>query len=399
MARAEPALLRLPGFRPLALSVLLHATGMLGEQVALGWLTLELTDSPLWVGVALGLRMAPLLVAGLPAGALADRSDRVRLLRAANLAMAAATTVLGALVALGAAALWHVLVLTFATGCGRALQQVTQQSHAHDVVGAQRLVGALAALGLASRTGGLIGAFASGALLARGGSGVTYLAVAAAYLLSAAVLRRRGATASRAAGGAARTGVAGFLAVARQHPTLPLLIGLIAAAEILGFSHQTVLPSLARDVLAVGPEGLGAMNAARQAGGILGVAAVGPLGRAYGAGAVFLGVLVAFGLAVAALGAAPGYGAVLAALVVANAAGAIADVVSQGLVQRSVPSALRGRAGGAWVVAVGIAPLGHVQIGALAAWIGVGAGLAASGLGLVALVAAALLAAPRLRRL
>jgi MFS family permease len=395
----HPALLQLPGFRALALSTLLHALGMLGEQVALGWLTLALTDSPLWVGVALGLRMVPLLLAGLPAGALADRTDRVRLLRAANLAMAAAAAALGLLTLLGAAALWHVLALTFAIGCGRALQQVAQQSLAHDVVGAQRLVDALAGVGLASRTGGLVGALAGGALLGRSGPGVTYLAVAAAYLLGGLVLPRRDATAARAVADGPRPGVAAFVAAARQHPTLPLLIGLIAAAEALGFSHQTVLPSLARDVLGVGPEGLGAMNAARQLGGVLGIAAVGPLGRAYGAGAVFRAVLVAFGLAVAALGAAPGYAAVLAVLVAANAAGAILDVFSQGLVQRSVPSALRGRAGGAWVVAVGVAPLGHVQIGALAAWIGVGAGLAASGLGLVAVVTAALLRAPRLRRL
>jgi hypothetical protein len=84
---------------------------------------------------------------------------------------------------------------------------------------------------------------------------------------------------------------------------------------------------------------------------------------------------------------------------VTNAAGAIADLLAQSLLQRSVPAHLRGRAGGAWVVAIGLAPLGQLQIGGLASLVGVSAALGASGLALVALVVATAFAYPRLRRL
>jgi len=60
---------------------------------------------------------------------------------------------------------------------------------------------------------------------------------------------------------------------------------------------------------------------------------------------------------------------------------------------------LRGRAGGAWVVAIGFAPLGQLQIGALASLFGVSAALGASGLALVALAGATALLYPRLRAL
>jgi hypothetical protein len=60
---------------------------------------------------------------------------------------------------------------------------------------------------------------------------------------------------------------------------------------------------------------------------------------------------------------------------------------------------LRGRAGGAWVLAIGLAPLGQLQIGALASLFGVSVALGASGLGLVALATAVALLVPRLRRL
>src|SRR2546423_8141551 len=78
------ALFRLPDFRRLGASVLLNSVGMMGETVVLGWLTLELTNSPLLVGVAMGMRMLPLFFVGVPAGALAHRLPRHQLLMLAR---------------------------------------------------------------------------------------------------------------------------------------------------------------------------------------------------------------------------------------------------------------------------------------------------------------------------
>ena len=66
------------------LGVFFHSLSMVGEQVVLGWFILELTDSALMVGVALGLRNLPLLLVGIPAGVVADRGDRVKLLQASG---------------------------------------------------------------------------------------------------------------------------------------------------------------------------------------------------------------------------------------------------------------------------------------------------------------------------
>ena len=175
---------------------------------------------------------------------------------------------------------------------------------------------------------------------------------------------------------------------------------LTAGAEVLGFAHQALLPSLARDVLHTGPEGLGALNAARAVGGILGLAAASVLGAAAG-GTLFLAILVTFGVSLMLLGAAPhlmGLVGVLVVLIVVNAAGALADLLAQSLLQLSVPSELRGRAGGAWVVAVGLAPLGQLQIGALASLLGVSVAFGTSGLALVILASTTGLLYPRLKR-
>jgi hypothetical protein len=244
------------------------------------------------------------------------------------------------------------------------------------------------------RVGWLVGSLGVGALIAGFGSGPAYLAVAAAYLAGA--LAMLPASASPAAAAAEPDsmweGVTAFLAAMRKDRTLLVLMLLTAAAEVLGFAHQALLPSLSRDVLHAGPEGLGVMNAARSVGGILGLVAS-MRGFARGGGALFVAVLAAFGGSLIGLGAAPylvGFAGVALIVLAANAAGALADLLAQSLLQQSVPRHLRGRAGG---------PLGQLQIGALASLFGVSAALGASGLALVALAGATALLYPRLRAL
>jgi len=177
-----------------------------------------------------------------------------------------------------------------------------------------------------------------------------------------------------------------------------MLMAMTAAGEVFGFSHQAVLPSLARDVMHVGPDGLGMMSAARQAGGIVGMLGVGRLSQLGGLTALWAGVLAVFGAGVATLGLAPGYGSVLLLLFLVNAVGATSDVLGQSLLQQAVPAALRGRASGAWVVAIGVGPAGQFQIGALVSWLGVAAALGLSGGALVVVAVSARFVIARSRR-
>lgn len=387
-----------PGARWLAAGAALQALGMFGEQVVVGWLVLELTDSTLMVGVALGLQMLPMLLLGVPAGVVADRGHRVRLIQAASLVMTLCAGALGLFISTGAIAAGPVLALAFVTGCARTLQQTARQAYAHDVAGERGMVHLLALIALASRAGGLVGAMLVGALIARAGLAAAYFAVAAAYLASAIALLPA-PDRSRARAASFGADVAGFFADVRRDRTVVSVMALTAAAEVLGFSHQALLPSLARDVLQVGPAGLGTMTGARQIGGLAGTLLAPALGSAHGHGRVFLAVLAAFGALLVALSAAPGLGAAVLVLVGISAVASISDVLSQTLIHLAMPAALRGRAGGAWVVAIGTAPLGQLQIGALASLVGVGAALGANGLALVALTAAVALLAPRLRGL
>ena len=400
----------------------LNAVGMMGENVVLGWLTLELTNSPFMVGAALGMRALPMFFVGVPAGALADQFPRHRLLLLTGIGQALIAAVLGLSVLAGIVTLAHVMLLTLAAGMLRGVEHAARQSYTHDVVGAGALVHGLAILGVALRAGWLVGSIAIGSTIAHFGSGVAYLVVALGFLggglvllpsaVRGSVTSVRGAVSGGSAGSVATArpaatgssvwnGTLEFLVTVRRDRTVLVLMVLTAGAEVLGFAHQVLLPSLARDVLHTGPEGLGVLSAARAVGGILGLVVASGRGATAG-GAGFLAVLGTFGATLIALGGAPyvvGFWGVVMVVTLVNACGALADLLAQSLLQLSVPDAQRGRAGGAWVVAIGLAPLGQLQIGALASLFGVSAALGTSGLALVALAAATLLLAPRIKRL
>jgi hypothetical protein len=375
---------------------------MMGEVVVLGWLTLTLTNSPFLVGVAMGMRMLPLFFVGVFAGALADRVPRHQLLMVTGAGQAVTATTLGLLTVLGQIRLEHILILTLLAGVLRALEHAARQSYTHDVVGGPALVAGLAILGVAMRGGWLVGSLGVGAVIAHFGSGVAYFVVAVGFLGGGLALIPASAPArgGAAPAGSLWQGAIEFLGAVRDDRTLLMLMVLTAGAEILGFAHQALLPSLARDVLHRGPEGLGALNAARSVGGILGLAAAAGRGGSSG-GAFFLAVLGTFGAGLIVLGASPhvvGFAGVFVVLTIVNAAGALADLLAQSLLQLGVPSHLRGRAGGAWVVAIGLAPIGQLQIGALASLFGVSIALGTSGLALAMLAGTTALMFPRVRR-
>ena len=106
-----------------------------------------------------------------------------------------------------------------------------------------------------------------------------------------------------------------------------------------------------------------------------------------------------FGGGLILLALAPGIGAAIGVILIVAATASLVDVVSQSMTQRCVPDRLRDRAMGAWMLAVGINPLGQLRTGALAAGIGADAALALNGFALVCCAITVTLMAPRMLRL
>ena len=405
--RSSPAL-RNRDLRVLMSASFFDAIGFMGEQVVISWLILDLTDDPFMVGVALALRMVPLLILGIPAGAIADMVDRRMLIRLLNMVMALLMVGIGALIFLDILQVWHLLAFAVAGGCVSAMHQAARQSFAFDVAGRENLVTGLAYVGLGMRLGGLAGAVAAGYLIDGPGAHMAYWMLASGYIVSTLLLsliRSPGQAAARSRQPILQI-LREFIDELRRNKPLRMLVIIVAATETLGFSSGAALPSLARDVLGVGADGLGWLNGFRSGGAVVAILLLSLFGEVGRRGKLLLLNLLVFGAALLLLGQSttvasflfggsatgestglilgqsPAFVIALLATGIIGGAMALSDIFSQSMMQNIVPNEQRGRAMGAWVVGIGTAPIGNLQVGQLVSVIGVGIALSANGIAL-----------------
>ena len=357
------------------------------ENVTLGWLVLGLTNSPLMLGVASAAKMLPFLFIAIPAGALADRVNRRIVLRFQLAAIAAISLLMAVLVSRAQIDVRHVLLLTILLGAVRATSMPIRQALIYDIVGRQDAFSGIAMVSLAMRVSGVIGAvFAGGAIAVVGVEGA-YVAMGVSYLAGAATLflvREKGQAAPLFHQSLWQN-LKGGVRILRDNRALLGLVGVTAALESLAFSHHQLLPIFARDIFSVGAGGLGVMMAVRSAGGMLGAVFVGGLGASSGKGKLLLATFGLAGLGLVALALAPSFWLALIFLAGTNALISVSGILSQTLMQQVVTNEERGRAMGAWGLAVGVAPAGNLELGALALLFGVSRGLGVNGIALVVL--------------
>lgn len=388
-------------FRLLWVATLFHFLGRGMEQVALGWLVLEMTDSPFMVGVAQAARMAPLLFLGILSGALADRVDRRVYLRVLTLCGAVLTFAMAVVLLTDVVRVWHVMVFSAAAGGLWAFIMTVKQAYIYDLAGPGRALNGLSLNALAQQVGSVVGAVAAGALIAAVGVGGQYLAASAAYVASAAVLLairpvRQQVQPLREP---IMRNLAGYIRLLRTNRTLRALMFMTAAGELFGFTHQTLLPVLARDVLHVGAVGLGVMTAVRQGGGIIGLMLLANLGEFKRKGLLMFVASAFFGLGQMAFSLGANLLLFLCVLAFINACASVTDTLYKTLMLANVPDEQRGRAMGSFALSVGIGPAGHLGTGGMAAALGAPGALLINGAVLGFISAALAAGLPRIRRL
>ena len=371
------------------------------QQVVLGWLIFDLTGSAGMVGTIFAVRSAPNLLVGLAAGPITDRLDRRAIIALASWGKTFSTLGLGLLLFADALAVWHLMVFTFFLGTLHAFYMVARQVYVYDVVGPGGAVNGIAAISLAQRMGQIVGALAAGALIEWAGPAVSFLGMSAGYGLGAVAiiwLRQAGASAP-AERESITENIMNYVRALRSNRVMLTLMISTAAAEVLGFSHQVILPILASEVLGIGPVGLGVLTAFRYVGGAVGVVALAVAGPVRRPGMLLLVVLGLFGLGQVLLGQSFTFWMAVVFVTFVNAMAAITDVLHQSLLQLSVSNEQRGRAMGSWIVGIGVAPVGQLQLGYLAELTDSRIAMLVNGAGLVtvALIMGVLL--PRLRRL
>ncbi len=376
------------------------ATGNFMMSVALGWLVLEMTNSPLSLGIVWATRSAPHLIWGMIAGTVADRVDRRKLLVGGYVVQMASAATMGVLVAAGLAQLWHILVFSFVLGSVSTFTITARQAFIVDIVGREDAMTAISLSGASGRAMGIFGGAASGIVIEQFGVQWPFFAVAAGYIAGIGMLllirevHRETNDGPRSLRG---NFVDGLRMIGRNRTVLVLLVMAIIC-EILGFSHHAILPVFARDVLGVGASGLGMLSSMSSAGGLLAVLWLAWLGNYRHKGRLMLGVFLLFGVFLLLFAQSPSYAASLAFGGLLGAVAASFDSLQHTMLQLSVTEEQRGRAMGVWQISLGFGPVGSLAIGAVTSLIGARLALSVNGVAIIVAFVLLVALVPRLRR-
>ena len=396
--------IRNPVFRRLALGSGFNSAGWQGEQVILGLLAYQLTGASYWVGIVLALNFAPMLFVGVPAGVLADRLDRRSLLIKAEIVLVVVLLAFALLLSQGAGAMPAVLGMSVVSGVVRSIHHPARLSYAGDMAGKGGMVGTLSLLSIISRIGQLSGALIAGYVSEYASPATAYFVLAVAHVLAVCCFVKT--TANRAGferkGDAETTSISvavmDYFRLLRSTHLLLLLIIFATLTEVFGFSFATAMPEIAIERLQAGADDLGLMHACRNAGGLFGAIVI-TLLTTKRLGVVYLAVLCAFGVALVMFGRVPTMSGVLLAVALIAVFASASDILVQSMMQLSVPAELRGRAMGAWVVALGMGPVGHLELGILISLFGTAAALYCNGIALLLIGIVGFLIVPSVRSL
>ena len=370
-------------------------TGTWMQNIAMAWLILDLTHSPVAVGALALCQFLPFTVFGLFAGVLVDRFDSRRLVIATQAVSMLLAVALAVPALLGDAAPWLVYLLAGLRGTVLVLDAPARQALTYRMVGPRELPNAVALNSSLFNGARVIGPALGGAVVALAGTGfcfalnaVSFLAVLAGLLAmrpeELAPTERSRETPKLLAG------TREALAYVRRTPRAAVVLVLVALVSTFAFNFNVLLPVLAKQTLDAGPATFGVVTGCFGAGALLGALVSAALGRA-SLRTVLVG-MTGFGLAEL----------VLAPLRSAPAAGLVLFFVglsftlwtsnANSTLQLEAPGHLRGRVVGLYYYAFnGAGPAGGILSGWLAASGGTELAFATGGLVTFVAVAAALL--------
>jgi MFS family permease len=373
------------------------------QSVAVGWQVYALSGDPLDLGLVGLAQFAPFIPAALIAGQVADRYDRRRIIGFCFLVELLCSLLLLAFTLRPPGGVWPVFAIMALYGTARAFMMPASQAVVINLVPETSFRRALALNSTAFQVAVIAGP-ALGGLLYVQGAAVVHATVASLLGVSALLMLATG----RSNAGAAKTpnpatgGQSGLLDGLRHVLARRTMLGAISLDlfAVLFGGATALLPAIARDILQVGPTGLGLLRSAPGLGAAVTalMLSVWPIRRAVGSW-MFGGVML-FGAASIVLGLSRDYYLSLAALALMGMGDMLSVFVRHLLVQLETLDAIRGRVSAVNAVFIGASnELGEFESGLAAAWLGLVPAVVVGGCATVLVTTIWWLMFPELRRL
>ena len=337
--------------------------------IARGWLVLDMSDSTFLVTAINAVGMLPMLVFSLFGGAIADRINRRVVLVISDFSSFLLMAILSALIISQTIHMWHVFVLTLVHGTVFALGMPTRAATVSSLVRQKDVASGVALFTTIFSSAQLVGPALAGYLINAYGMGVPFVACCVVLVPAIVLLRHlkietiRSDSASGEKISLMESINEGFRYVRRSSLLLGLmLMGL--STTIFAMPYQTLLPVFARDILEVGPSGLGWMGAMGGVGAITGSITVATFSNINQMKTLMIVGGVGLGVGIVMFAICSNY---LLSLVLLLSIGFLLQIFMTSnftLVQIISPEYIRGRVLSIRMIALGMGPLGMFLFGA-----------------------------------
>jgi MFS family permease len=367
-ARTFRSLRRHHNYRLFFAGQIVSLAGSWMQNVALAWLVLSLSRSPLAVAMLLFCRFAPYLLFGLFAGSIVDRLDTRRLVVWTQVAAMIISAALAVVTLTGTATLPLVFALATLGGLTLVLDAPGRQSLTFEMVGPSEIPNAVALNSGLLNASRIIGPAIAGVLIATAGVGVCFVVNTLSFVaVLAALLAMREEELYPVASDRTVTVLAGTregLSFAWRDRQVRAVLVVVTCVGLVGFNFNTLVPLLASDTLHLDARAFGLLSAAFGLGAFGGAIATASFKRAtfraFGIGTLGFSVLL--------LALAPVHEAHLAGILLVGigASFTLFAANANALVQLAAPDHLRGRLVALYLFAlVGLAPIGSLLSGTL----------------------------------
>jgi len=357
--------LEIPAFRTWFIASIVSNIGSWMQIVGQGWLILQLTNSPFYLGLVGLVRAIPTIAFSLVGGVIADRFDRKKILVVTQVVAALSSLLLAVLTWTGVVNVWQILVIGFVSSVFFAVDNPTRQAIVPDMVGRERVTSAVGLNSAAWNGAAIIGPSIAGVLLAVMSAaglfmlnGLSYFAVIGALFVLPELPRR--AVARRSAVGQLADG----LRYISEYRLIWGMLLLIAVPSIVARPYVQLMPVFARDVLGRGSAGYGLLMAASGVGALIGALLTASLGDYRRRGMLLLGVTFGLGIALVAFAESSSFALSLLLAGILGGTSTLMMSLTNSLLQEIVSDDMRGRVLSVYtLIAGGFMPLGSMVLG------------------------------------
>ena len=361
--------------------------GQFVREVALYWLAYEITGSALALGILGFCEATPRLLLGAVGGVIVDRYDRLRLLTGIQFLCCLPVFGLVGLYFAGILQFWHIVVLETLLSIVRSMNPTAGQSLLRDLVPEAELLSAVSLYSIGFNFARIVGPSIGGVLILWIGVGGSFLFYGVSLLLSGIELlwiRLDKTGQHHSEGDMVQEFKEGF----RYIRATPLILASTIAAYVLSIfvgTYTRFLPVFAKDVLNVGPEGLGLLMAAPGLGAVFCLIILGILEKRWDRVSLLWFSAKATPLLLILFCLSPYLWLSVFLLGLVGGAQIIFRTISRLIIQIETPRELLGRVMSIFLMDQGMRSLGSMAMGAFVTIFG-----AAPGLALTSLVSMAL---------